>query len=249
MSSKFMMIEGIDGSGKSTAFSAIKQWAVSKDLKVLDLKSYCEQHNSFPESEDLFEYDIIFSSEPSYSFVGKAIRNELILDEKHKYSASSLAHAFSLDREILYNRIILPALKKGKMIVQERGFVSSMVYQPLQEKLQLNEIMHLPGNQLAIKHPPDLILVLKISAEQAVSRVNARFAQNFSQFDNLFFQRKAEERYSGVWLRGIIEKMGSRLVYFDTTETTADQNKANAVRLFAELSKGDFKQKEIQKEL
>ncbi len=243
------MVEGIDGSGKSAAISSIKELAVAKRQRVFDLRQYCEQHNTFPSEDDLEEYDILFTSEPSYSFVGKAIRTELIADE-NVYPAWTIACAFALDREILYKRIIIPALKLNKTIVQERGLASTMVYQPVQGGISLADIMRLPGNNLASENPPDILLILKVKPEEAISRLNSRFSQKQSLFDNLLFQRKIAERYESTWLRGYFEKLGSSVHRFDTSSpSTAEQNKRNAMRLFSELAGKTFKSKDTQMQL
>jgi thymidylate kinase len=66
------------------------------------------------------------------------------------------AHAFALDRQILYNKFILPALKAGKTIIQERGVVSSLVYQPIQmENLTLRDLLNIDGNNIAIRNAPN----------------------------------------------------------------------------------------------
>ncbi len=249
MSGQFFMVEGIDGSGKTAAVNAIKEWAVSKNLKILDLQDYCEQKGRFPQSDEIADFDILFTDEPSYSFVGKAIREELIVEGK-KYAPLTLANAFALDREILYRRVIIPALKLKKLVVAERGFASTMVYQPVQEKLPLGDVMRLPGNQLAISHPPDVLLILSVSADAAISRINSRFGASFSMFDNLFFQRKIEERYTSVWLRGFFEKLGTKVVCFSTNAPSSiDANRSFALKLFLDMANSQIKQKDTQTQL
>lgn len=246
---RFFMVEGIDGSGKSASISAIKEYVISKNLKVLDVRTFCEQRNTFPDEQDIDDCDILFTSEPSYSFVGKAIRSEL-LDDENKYPAATIANAFALDREILYKRIIIPALKMKKIVVQERGLPSTMVYQPVQGKIPLSDIMRLSGNKIASEYPPDFLLVLKVKPEEAITRMNARFNQKYSLFDNLFFQRKIEERYNGLWLRGYFEKLGSKVSSFDTSlPVTVDQNKKNTLKLFQEMTGNSIKSKEKQTQL
>ncbi|HLD18870.1 MAG TPA: hypothetical protein VJB90_02570 [Candidatus Nanoarchaeia archaeon] len=249
MDGKFFMVEGIDGSGKSTAVNAIKDYVISKNLKVLDLRAFCEQKNTFPDDDEIAESDIIFTSEPSYSFVGKALRTELLSDD-NSYPAWTMAHAFALDREILYKRVVLPALKKNKIVVQERGLPSTMVYQPIQDKISLSELMRLPGNKIAAENPPDTLLILKTKFEEAISRLNARFSNKYSIFDNLLFQRKIEERYSSLWLRGYFEKLGTKVYSFGTSSpVTVEQNRKNALRLFQEMVGNSVKAKEKQTQL
>ena len=173
----------------------------------------------------------------------------MLVDET-SYPALTIAHAFALDREILYKKVVLPALRLGKNVVQERGFASTMVYQPVQDKIPLPEIMALPGNKLASQNPPDLLLILKTNPDEAVSRLNSRFSQKYSLFDNLLFQRKIEERYSSLWLKGYFEKLGTKVYSFETSSpVTVEQNRKNALRLFQNMIGNSVKSKDKQTQL
>ena len=121
MTKRFIMVDGLDGSGKGTAVAGLKEWAEKKGLRVLDLKEFCEEHGYIPEFEEVKEHDVIVSTEPTYAYVGKAIREEMIRENTRKYSGIAIMHAFALDREILYQRLIIPALKNDKFVFQERG--------------------------------------------------------------------------------------------------------------------------------
>ena len=101
------MVEGLDGSGKGVAVEALKEHLEMKGLKIFDLRKHCKEHVSFPKYEEIQEYDVIVSAEPTYGFVGRAIRDEIIKESTRKYSGTSTAHAFSLDREILYKKLLI----------------------------------------------------------------------------------------------------------------------------------------------
>src|SRR3989338_6308418 len=145
----FVMVDGLDGSGKGAVVDALQRWAELKGMKVLDLRSYCREKNTFPEPEEIIRYDAVVSAEPTFCYVGRAIREELLRATDRPYSAISLAHAFALDREILYKSVLIPAIKAGKYVFQERGISSSLVYQPVQEHIQLSELIRLSGNRTA----------------------------------------------------------------------------------------------------
>jgi len=213
MKHKFVMVDGLDGSGKGTIVDGLMEWAELKAMKVLDVRKYCREKNTFPLQEELDAADVIISAEPTFCYVGKAIREELVRTSERQYSAWSLAQAFSLDREILYRRVIIPAVKAGKYVFQERGVTSSLVYQPVQERIQLSELLKLPGNRLAIQNAPTLLLIAKVSPETVVKRLGLRAKKDNSIFDNVAFQRKLEERYSSEWLKGLFEQHGSVVQY------------------------------------
>ncbi len=233
MKSNFVMVDGLDGSGKGTIVDALQKWAELKGMKVLDLRSYCRENGTFPEPEEALQYDAIVSAEPTFCFVGKAIREELIRATDRKYSAMTLAQAFSLDREILYKRVIIPAIKAGKYVFQERGISSSLVYQPVQERIQLSELLRLAGNKTAMQFAPGLFIVATVKPETVIKRLGTRQKKDYSIFDNLEFQRNIDSRFRSDWLRQLFEQHGSKVIYLDTEEPkTPDDTQKEAVKLF-----------------
>lgn len=224
MKNRFVMVDGLDGSGKGTIVDGLAEWAEKKAMKTLDIRSYCSEKNDFPSEAELNDAEVIISCEPSFCYVGKAIRDELVRANGRQYSAWSLAQAFSLDREILYRRVIIPAMKAGKYVFQERGLTSSLVYQPVQEHIQLSELLRLPGNKLAMQNAPSLLLIAKVSPETVLKRLGLRAKKDNSIFDNLSFQRKLHERYLSDWLRNLFEQHGSKVEYIDTDEPKSEQD-------------------------
>lgn len=232
MKGKLVMVDGLDGSGKGVVIDAIAEWCSESGKRVLDLREYCVEKNTFPQPEELHNYDIILSAEPSFCYIGKGIREELVKADGRKYSAMSLAHAFALDREILYKRVLLPALHLGINVFQERGVVSSLVYQPVQERIQLSELLKMPGNKLAVDNAPSMLMITTVSPETVVRRLGAREKKDNSIFDTLSFQRKIDERYRSEWLKRLFENSGSKVIYLDTDEPkTVDETKAAALEI------------------
>ncbi|MBS3133580.1 hypothetical protein J4470_05685 [Candidatus Woesearchaeota archaeon] len=232
MKHKFVMVDGLDGSGKGTIVDGLAEWAERKAMSILDIRNYCRDKNDFPSVEEIEKAEVILSCEPTFCYVGKAIREELVRTSERRYSAWSLAQAFSLDREILYRRVIIPAVKAGKYIFQERGLTSSIVYQPVQERIQLSELLKLPGNRLAVQNAPSLLLIAKVSPDTVVKRLGLRTKKDYSIFDNLAFQRKLDERYSSEWLRRLFEQHGSKVEYIDTNEPKSEEDtKREAVEI------------------
>lgn len=234
MDYKLVLIEGIDGSGKGVVTDTFKELAEKEGLKCFDLREFIKKEKEFPEYDVIKSYDIIISAEPTYGWVGRAIRQEMIRDNKRKYSALAVAQAYSLDRKILYKRLLIRALQDGKVVLQERSVVSSIAYQPLQaqvqgEDLPLETVLKLPGNKLAIEdYPPSIVIITRLNPETAIQRLADRDKKDVCIFERLDFQRKLQKRYESTWLRSLFEKQGSKVVYLDTNETievTKDQVK------------------------
>jgi len=220
---KLVIIDGIDGSGKGTLAQALalNEWRKDSQKRILDLKLYSEQIHSLPKPGELKNYDIIISFEPTFSLIGKAIREEIIRNNDREYSALATAQAYAMDRYILYKRVIIPALEQGKNIFQERGVTTTICYQPIQkEQLPLEKVMELEGNQLTLKNRPDLLILTKINPKTAISRLRTRVGkQDAAIFEKLDFLTKAQTRYESSWYRKLFEKKGSKVVYIDTNKS------------------------------
>ncbi|MBM3199917.1 hypothetical protein FJZ53_03180 [Candidatus Woesearchaeota archaeon] len=231
MKYKLVLVEGIDGSGKGVITDTFKELAERDGLKVFDLRNYLKSGKDFPEYEDIKGYDVIVSAEPTFGWIGRAIREELIKDNGRKYPAITVAQAYSLDRHILYKRILVQALKDGKIVLQERGVVSSLAYQPLQaqtqgEELELNQVLDLPGNKMAVQDiPPTVLLITKVDPEKVIERLDLRQKKDVCIFEKLDFQKRLQERYESTWMRLLFEKQGTYVVYLDTNNTLEDTKK------------------------
>lgn len=223
------MIDGIDGSGKGTLIQSLvlQVWRENPNRRILDLRSYGKEFHSLPQPSQLKNHDIIVSSEPTFSLIGRAIRDEIIRHNRREYSALATAQAFALDRYILYKRIIIPALEQGKFIFQERGVTTSVCYQPIQkEPLPLEKVLELEGNQLTLRYRPDLLLLTKLKPELSVRRINARSNKNDEAiFEHLSFLKTAQERFESPWFRKLFEEKGSQVSYIDTSGTKEESIK------------------------
>ena len=232
------MVDGLDGSGKGVIVNALKKWAEQKQLKTLDLRAYCKEKNRFPEPEEINDFDVIVSCEMSYCWVGCALREEIVRKNNRRYSITSTAHAFSLDREILYKMVIIPALKQGKYIFQERGVISSIDYQPVQGNMSLTEIMRLPGNKLALQNSPNLLIIAQVAPETVMQRLSQRQKHDKAIFEEINFQRKVEQRYNSQWLKNLFENNGSKVIYLDTNfPKTVEETEKEAIKIWEDFLK------------
>jgi thymidylate kinase len=231
---KFLMVDGLDGAGKGVVIDSLKVYFEEKGLKIFDLREYWKTHNEIPEISEVLEYDVICSAEPTFSMVGKVIREELVRENNRKYSGLSTAHAFALDREILYKKLLIPAKAAGKIIIQERGVITSAVYQPMQlERINLKDIMNLPGNRLALQNAPNILIIIKVEPKVVIDRLQERGKKDHAIFENLVFQRSVEERYESDWLRKLFENFKTKVIYLDTNPPrTVEDTKYNSIKIW-----------------
>jgi dTMP kinase len=99
----FIVIEGLDGSGKTT------------QTKLLAAKL---RKN----------YKAVYTQEPSKGKIGKFIRNRILYGEK-RFPTTIEALMFAADRLEHIQNEVLPALAEGYVVVSDRYVYSSLAYQ------------------------------------------------------------------------------------------------------------------------
>ncbi|MCD6412210.1 dTMP kinase [bacterium] len=141
---KFIVFEGLDGSGQTTQATLLKDFLEKEGKKVLLTKE--------PTKNSPFAKKI-----------------EKILEKKEKISPFKLQKLFALDRAWHLEKEIIPALKKGKIVISDRYFFSSFAY-GASEGLSLKNLIKLNQKFLL----PDLTLILKVSPKKCIQRIKKR---------------------------------------------------------------------------
>ena len=220
----FVIVDGIDGCGKGTIADALAATRRAEGARVFDLREFAKREHRLPEPTEVADYDVIISAEPTHTWIGSAIREELIRDNGRSYSAHATAEAYALDRLILYRRVLLPAREAGKDIIQERSVTSSIVYQPVQaEPIELDTLLQLEGNAFAIAHPPDLCIIVSTDPPRAVQRLQLRRAkQDAAIFEKLPILQKLHERYHAPWFRDLLTTYDWRVEFLDANGAVED---------------------------
>ena len=151
MRGKFIVIEGIDGCGKTTQIDEISKWLKNSVLMEGNSK-------------------LITTREPGGSLLGKKLRN-LILDNNKQNKPSSLAELllYSADRAEHVSKIISPALEKGDWVLSDRFADSTLAYQGYGRHINL-EIIKKIESIVCQGEQPDLTIFLEISAEESLLR-------------------------------------------------------------------------------
>lgn len=219
MRGMFIIFDGIDGSGKTTALNAVAAYLKKRRKKIFDLVAWSKKHHALPDANILKPYDVIVSAEPTHAWIGAAIRGEII--RAKNYSGRDTAAAFALDRQILYTRCVIPALKMGKIILQDRSVATSIAYQPIQKNpASLKCVLNLPGNKLALSHAPDLLVLAVCPPEEAIRRLQSRtHKKDDAIFERLAFLKRADRRFRAPWFKKIWQRRGTRVTYLDTNQT------------------------------
>ena len=147
MSPKFIVIEGLDGSGKSTAINTIKNFFNEKDIT-----------------------NIKYTREPGGTPIAEKIRELALIDDKNENISSDtellLMYASRLQH---VNSLIKPALNNNKIVVSDRFYWSSLAYQGGGRELGFNKINSL-NNIFLSDCKPDLTIYLDIEPSIGLTR-------------------------------------------------------------------------------
>ncbi len=138
---KFIVIEGLDGSGAST--------------QTANLEKFFKKR----------EENWWFTQEPTAGPIGKIIKKYLTKSQE-EISSVSLQLLFAADRDDHLNKEILPKLKKGINVFSDRYFLSSLAYGSSEVNDQdwlykINDLFLLP----------DLTILLKTSVKVCLERI------------------------------------------------------------------------------
>ena len=151
MKGKFIVIEGIDGCGKTTQIDELSKWLPNSGLINKDSK-------------------LITTREPGGSLLGKKLRG-LILDNNENNKPSSLAELllYSADRAEHVSKIISPALNNNDWIISDRFSDSTLAYQGYGRNINIEIIKNLESIVCQGEYP-DLTFLLEISPEESILR-------------------------------------------------------------------------------
>ncbi len=231
----FIIIDGIDGSGKSTVMKAWVEHLRSQGKNIFDIKEYWNEYHRHPEVDELMDYDIIITGEPTYVWTGAAIRQEMIKNGTG-YSTTSIADAYSLDRLVLYRRLILPLLEAGKTILQDRSVSTSLCYQSVQDNpLEMETIATLEGNAFALQHAPDHLIIADLPVAVAMTRLGGRSdKQDDAIFEKEDFLNKSHDRFLDEEYQQYFTRNGTQVHILDCS-TNIDIMKASGIELLQKL--------------
>ncbi len=217
------MVDGIDGSGKRTIVEAMIGHLTEQGKRVFDIGEWSKVHHALPSAEDMTDAEVIVGVEPSYAWIGSAIREEMVRNGRG-YTSHQIAEAFSLDRLTIYRRCYLPLLERGATIIAERGVSSSIVYQPAADpSVSLEEVLGLVGNAFAMEHAPDHLVIATLDAKIATERLAKRSnKQDDHVFEKESFLRVLDERYHSAWLQKLFTDRGTQIHFLETHKSIDD---------------------------
>ena len=167
----FVTFEGIDGCGKSTQVTALKDSLEKKGTKVIVIR------------------------EPGATLIGEKIRSILLDKANSGMSSETELLLYEAARAQIVNEVIRPALKSGKVVICDRFYDSSVAYQGYARGLPLESIDSL--NRFAAGGlEPDLTFLLDLPPQAARERMNIREgSEDRLEIEGLVFMEKVRAGY------------------------------------------------------
>ena len=164
--------EGIDGSGKSTQIKKLKNFIKKENIKKF-----------------------IFTREPGGSVLGTKIRNLLINTSENKHISKETQILLLLAaRYEHYEKLILPHIKKNKIVVSDRFQDSTFAYQ-CGNNIKLRQLLTKFNNILFNKFEPNLTLLFDINPNLSLKRIDKREKNNAFDKKNLSFYKTVRNNY------------------------------------------------------
>lgn len=166
--SKYVALEGVDGSGKSTVGQAL--------LEALDRRGI----------------EAILVREPGGTAVGEAVRS-LLLDSETLDDWAE-AFLFAAQRAELARDVIQPALDSGTWVISDRSYYSSIAYQGRARGLGEDNVRTI--NETGLDGVvPDFVFVLDVDPALALNRQESpdRIGK-----EGIEFQAAVREAYLGL---------------------------------------------------
>ena len=168
MEGKFITLEGIEGSGKSTNLSIIK--------KILDKN----------------KINYVVTREPGGGPLGSKLR-KILLDKNNNISPSVEMLLMMADRKDHVDNLINHNLKQGNWVISDRYLDSTIAYQGGGRELDLNLINSL-SEELELP-TPDLTLLFDLPVNEALDRAKARSTLDRFESESEDFHKRIRDSY------------------------------------------------------
>ncbi len=168
MEGKFITLEGIEGSGKSTSLETISKKLTQEKI------------------------DFVVTKEPGGGPLGPPLRN-LLLNKDAKISPQVELLLMMADRKNHLEEIILPNIKKGIWVVSDRYLDSTYAYQGGGRLLDISQIDKI--SKILDLKDPDLTILFDISPEVSLERAKKRSDLDRFESEPIDFHKRIRETY------------------------------------------------------
>jgi dTMP kinase len=144
----FLVLEGVEGAGKTTQTALLAEWLRARGRMVTATR------------------------EPGGTRVGEAVRAVLLDRHDLELPAESELLLMLAARAAFVRQVVRPALARGDIVVADRFSLSTLAYQGYGRGLELAEVRRLDAFARAGVEP-DLVLLLDLPVAEGVARQRA----------------------------------------------------------------------------
>lgn len=171
MKGKFIVIEGLEGAGKTTA-----RHAVVEALKQQGIK------------------EVVFTREPGGTPLAEKLRHLIKYETDEPVSDKAELLMLYAARVQLVENVIKPALAEGKWVIGDRHDLSSQAYQGGGRQIDAHLLQTLKQTVLG-NFTPDLTLYLDVDPEIGLARARGRGELDRIEQQEIAFFQRTRERY------------------------------------------------------
>jgi len=168
----FISFEGPEASGKSSQILLLSKYLKKKKIPF------------------------IVSREPGGTNFSEKLRR-LILDNKSTINNLEELLLLMAARSNHINEVIIPNLKKGKIVISDRYADSSFVYQGYVNKFGINRAQKL-HKELLNNFFPDYTFIFQINPKDIIKRLKQRKVKNKYDKSDLLFHQKVIQGYKKI---------------------------------------------------
>lgn len=173
MKGLFIVMEGPDGSGKTTQINL--------------LKTYLEDAG----------YECLITREPGGTVIGEEVRQLILNPEYKEMSPVTEMLLYAASRAQLVHEVIGPALEAGKIVISDRFVDSSIVYQGIARNLGISTVSAVNAPGIGI-YRPDGIFFIDLSEAEGLRRKKEQKKLDRMEQESIEFHHMVSEGYRKV---------------------------------------------------
>ena len=172
----FIVFEGGEGTGKTTAIDAIYNWIIENNFKCIKTR------------------------EPGGIKIAEQIRQVILNTENDTMDARTEALLYAAARRQHLVEKVIPAIEEGLIVLCDRFIYSSLAYQGYARNLGIEEVMSI--NKFAIgEYMPDLSILFDLDPKIGLERINSNKQREINRLDleKIDFHERVRLGYNVVY--------------------------------------------------
>ena len=173
MKGLFIVMEGPDGSGKTTQINLLEQY-----LKEAG-------------------YECLITREPGGTVIGEEVRKLILNPEYKEMSPVTEMLLYAASRAQLVHEVIGPALEAGRIVISDRFVDSSIVYQGIARNLGISTVAAVNAPGIGI-YRPDGIFFIDLSEAEGIRRKKNQKKLDRMEQESIDFHHLVLEGYRKV---------------------------------------------------